>query len=154
MNKTFRKIAAKIILGASLGIIGTTAIPTTSAFASQYSQSNLSMQSIYRQDGYVIAQVNASPTAVSHSVYMVCESPIPSDYKAYEAPFFPGTWYDNDGTECTVTENGANYLVTFKINMNVFSDISKVKARFENESFGGQNYTSYKDDNGGKGYTL
>lgn len=155
MKKGFKTILTKIILGVSLGVTtATTAIPTTTAFAFTYSQSNLSMQTIYRQDGFVIAQVNASPDALSKGIYMICEGVTTDDYKIYQAPYVPGTIYTDDGTEITLSENGANYLITFKININVFSDISKEKAYFENESFGGKNGTSYIDNNGGKGYSL
>ena len=82
MKKGFKTILTKIILGVSLGVTtATTAIPTTTAFAFTYSQSNLSMQTIYRQDGFVIAQVNASPDALSKGIYMICEGVTTDDYK-------------------------------------------------------------------------
>lgn len=171
MNKKFRTIMSKVILGVSLGVItATTAIPTTSAYA-EYNQSNLSMQTIYTQDGFTIAKVNASQDALNKCIYMICTSNDVSDYKVYDTGYaYENTHYFNyyydannktkyydDGTIVTVSENenpDYKYTVTFKIPKNVFKDPSSAKAIFENESIGGQNSTSYEDTNNGNGYSL
>lgn len=154
MNKTLCKIISATILAISLGIMGTTAMPSYPVSAS-IEEDGLKNQCIYREGDYIIAKENASYLALVQTVWIEFNDFVNyTSYMGYDAPTYVGTKTFDDGTTVTVEKNGDNYLITYKIKKSVFTDLNTVKAKFETESFGGSHYPHYIDDNGGHGYSL
>ena len=69
MNKTLCKIISATILAISLGIMGTTTIPSYPVSAS-IEEDGLKNQSIYRERDYIIAKENASHLALIQTVWI------------------------------------------------------------------------------------
>lgn len=157
MKKTLCKIIAAAVLGVSLGVIGTTAMPSCPVSAS-IQEEGLKNQSIYREGDYVIAVERASYLALIQTVWIEFDHETTLTQEiGYYAPNSVGTKEYEDGTTVTVkeSEDGDGYLITFKMPKKVFPYLDETKARFVLERTGGGSiYPYYIDDNNGYGYQL
>lgn len=154
MKKTICKVISAAILGVSLSILGTTVMPSTPAFAS-IEEDGLKNQCIYREGDYIIAKENASELALIQCVWMEFKYyGTPEGYIGYDAPRTVGTKTFMDGTVVTVEKADEGYVITYKMKKSIFADLNAERVKFETESFGGNNYPHYIDDNGGHGYSL
>lgn len=157
MNKTLCKIISAAVLGASLGVIGTTASLSTPVSAS-IQEEGLKNQNIYREGDYVIAVERASYYALIQNVWIEFNHETAIEHEnGYAAPNSVGTKEYADGTTVTVkeSEDGDGYIITYKMPIKLFPYINETRASFVLERTGGGSiYPYYRDDNNGHGYQL
>lgn len=156
MKKTLCKVISAALLGVSLGFLGTTAMPSYPVSAS-IQEDGLKNQHIYRDGDYIIAVERASYNAMIQAVWIEFDNITNiKTYIGYDAPRYVGTKEFEDGTTVTVeeSEDGDGYLITYKMPKSVFPYLEDTKAMFETESFGGNTFSHYTDDNNGHWYKL